>query len=224
MRGSLSARRPSPAMIVALIALFAALGGTGYAALKLPKNSVSAKQIKKNAVTTPKIKKNAVTGAKIRKGTINGSDINIATLGTVPSAAAANSVPPLEGTHLVGTAGEPPFEGGSSNFGSVEGLNTQAVGYFKDREGVVHLQGLANVGPGPVPVIFSLPPGFRPASGQILFFNTFCSGTTCSGEGNGQLLVAGSNVFLPGFAFNGAVLANTEATVSLDGISFRAAN
>ena len=31
---------PSPALAVALLALFVALGGTGYAALKLPNNSV----------------------------------------------------------------------------------------------------------------------------------------------------------------------------------------
>jgi hypothetical protein len=211
-------------MIVALIALFAALGGTGYAALKLPKNSVSAKQIKKNAVTTAKIKKNAVTGAKIKKGTINGSDINIASLGTVPSAATANSVPPLEGTHFVGTAGEPPFEGGSSNYGPASGLNTQAVGYFKDREGVVHLQGLAKTGTGPAAPIFSLPPGFRPATGTMLFFHAFCSGGPGCPEQDGQVLVAGSNVFAPGIAFNGAVIASPESAVSLDGISFRAAS
>ena len=48
--------RPSPAMIVALIALIVAMGGTGYAAIKLGRNSVGTKQIKKNAVTTSKVK------------------------------------------------------------------------------------------------------------------------------------------------------------------------
>ena len=48
--------RPSPAMTVALVALFVAMGGTGYAALKLPKNSVGSKQIKKNAVTSSKVR------------------------------------------------------------------------------------------------------------------------------------------------------------------------
>jgi hypothetical protein len=43
-------------MIVAIIALVAAMGGTGYAALKLPKNSVGAKQIKKGAVSSSKVK------------------------------------------------------------------------------------------------------------------------------------------------------------------------
>ncbi len=33
-------RLPSPAMVVACVALTVALGGTGYAAIKLPRNSV----------------------------------------------------------------------------------------------------------------------------------------------------------------------------------------
>jgi hypothetical protein len=39
-------RRPSPALVVALIALFFALGGTGYAVSRLPKNSVTSAQVK----------------------------------------------------------------------------------------------------------------------------------------------------------------------------------
>ncbi len=62
--------------LVALLALFVALGGSAYAATQLPKNSVGSKQLKKNAVTTAKIAKGAVTGAKI----------NLKTLGTVPAA------------------------------------------------------------------------------------------------------------------------------------------
>jgi hypothetical protein len=74
-------RRPSPAMTVALIALFVAMGGTGYAALKLPRNSVGTKQIKNNAVT----------GSKVKNGSLTGADINGGTLGTIPAATHANS-------------------------------------------------------------------------------------------------------------------------------------
>ena len=58
-------RRPSPALVVAVVALFVAMGGTGYAAFKLPKSSVGTKQIKKNAVT----------GAKVKSGTLGLSDL-----------------------------------------------------------------------------------------------------------------------------------------------------
>jgi hypothetical protein len=63
-------RAPSPALVVAVVALFVALGGTTYAATSLPKNSVGAKQLKKNAVTGVKIKSGAVTKTKINKKTI----------------------------------------------------------------------------------------------------------------------------------------------------------
>ncbi len=54
-------RWPSPALVIASVALIVSLGGTSYAALKLPKNSVGAKQIKKNAVTSAKIKNGTLT-------------------------------------------------------------------------------------------------------------------------------------------------------------------
>jgi hypothetical protein len=47
-------------MVVALIALFVALGGGAYAAFKLPKNSVGTKQIKRHAVTPPKLSKKTI--------------------------------------------------------------------------------------------------------------------------------------------------------------------
>jgi hypothetical protein len=60
-------RAPSPALVISLAALFVALGGTTYAAVGLPKNSVGSRQLKKNAVTSAKIKNGAVTARKIDK-------------------------------------------------------------------------------------------------------------------------------------------------------------
>jgi hypothetical protein len=51
---------PSPAMIVAIVALIAALAGSAYAAKK-----IGSHQLKKNAVTTNKIKDGAVTSSKL---------------------------------------------------------------------------------------------------------------------------------------------------------------
>ena len=42
MRGRL---RPSPAMVVAFIALFVAIGGSSYAVTRLPSGSVGSKQL-----------------------------------------------------------------------------------------------------------------------------------------------------------------------------------
>jgi hypothetical protein len=57
--------RPTPALIVAFVALFAAMGGFGYAAGKLKPHSVKAKNIKDGAVTTAKIADGAVTTPKL---------------------------------------------------------------------------------------------------------------------------------------------------------------
>lgn len=77
--------RPSPALVVACVALFVALGGTGYAALKLPKNSVGSKQIKKRAVRNSEIANNAVTGAKVRRGSLTASDFRASSLPSGPA-------------------------------------------------------------------------------------------------------------------------------------------
>jgi hypothetical protein len=67
---------PSPALVISLIALFVALGGTSYAAiaLKIPKNSVGTAQLKNGAVTAPKLN-SAVLKSYLKAG------------GTLPSGA-----------------------------------------------------------------------------------------------------------------------------------------
>jgi hypothetical protein len=50
---------------VGIIALFAALGGTSYAATQLPRNSVGGEQIRAGAVTAVKIHNGAVSSAKL---------------------------------------------------------------------------------------------------------------------------------------------------------------
>jgi hypothetical protein len=78
-------------MVVALLALFIAMAGTGYAATQLPANSVGSNQLKKNAVERVKIKNNAVNGAKVLDGSLAGADIKESSLAKVPSAALADT-------------------------------------------------------------------------------------------------------------------------------------
>jgi hypothetical protein len=67
--------RPSPAMIVACIALLVALGGTSVAAVsQLGRNSVGPNQLQFGAVTNPKIRNNAVTSAKVRNRSLLRAD------------------------------------------------------------------------------------------------------------------------------------------------------
>ena len=62
--------RPSPAMVVACAALFVSLGGVGYAAITLPKNSVGTKQLKRNAVNSAKVKKHSLLRSDFKRGQI----------------------------------------------------------------------------------------------------------------------------------------------------------
>src|SRR5256885_8007538 len=59
---------------IAWLALFVALGGASYAAIKLPANSVGSRQIKRNAVTSSKIKRNAVTSSRVKDRSLLASD------------------------------------------------------------------------------------------------------------------------------------------------------
>jgi hypothetical protein len=61
-------RRPSPAMVVACVALTVALGGTSYAAAKLPKNSVGMAQLKRNAVVSAKVRNRSLLALDFKRG------------------------------------------------------------------------------------------------------------------------------------------------------------
>src|SRR5512143_241131 len=68
-------RRPSPAMGVALAALFVALGGTSVAAISyLPENSVGTKQIQNDSVTRAKIAHESITSVLVKDGSLTAGD------------------------------------------------------------------------------------------------------------------------------------------------------
>ncbi|HYU59643.1 MAG TPA: hypothetical protein VEK39_02685 [Solirubrobacterales bacterium] len=74
-------KRPSPAMVIAILALFVALAGVGVAAVKLKKNSVLSKHIKNGEVKSVDVEDNGMTG----------TDIDESTLGLVPNAQSAET-------------------------------------------------------------------------------------------------------------------------------------
>lgn len=61
-------RKPTYAEVVATLALFVALGGVSYAAIKIPNNSVGAKQLKKNAVDSSKVKDRSLLARDFKQG------------------------------------------------------------------------------------------------------------------------------------------------------------
>jgi hypothetical protein len=70
------AGRLTYANVVATLALFVALGGASYAAIKIPKNSVGTKHIKKGAITTDKIRNGAIGSGKIKNGSLTEDDFD----------------------------------------------------------------------------------------------------------------------------------------------------
>ncbi|HKO39359.1 MAG TPA: hypothetical protein VJU14_13425 [Solirubrobacterales bacterium] len=68
-------RHLSVANVLSCTALFVALGGSAFAAVKLNAGQVKAVNIANQAVTNPKIKQQAVTSGKIKNGGVNALDI-----------------------------------------------------------------------------------------------------------------------------------------------------
>ena len=85
--------RPSPAMLVAVTALVASLGGTSYAAASLAKDSVGSSQIRKSAVKTADIASNAVTSAKVKNGSLLAADFKSGQLPAGPAGAEGKAGP-----------------------------------------------------------------------------------------------------------------------------------
>ena len=83
--------------VIALLALFIALGGTSYAVTALPKNSVGTQQLKKNAVT----------GVKVKNGSLSSADFAAGTLlkGDTGASGATGATGPQGATGAAGPAG-----------------------------------------------------------------------------------------------------------------------
>ena len=93
-------RRPSPALVVASLALLVALGGTGYAAVALPRDSVGAAQLRTGAVGS----------AEVRNGALRAVDVAPAALAALhgrtgpQGPAGPKGEPGLSGIEIVGAS------------------------------------------------------------------------------------------------------------------------
>jgi hypothetical protein len=174
--GWLTSRRPQPALVVALVALIAATGGTATA---LPgRNTVDRNDVKKNAIRSKAIKNGqvaradiadgAVTGAEIADGAVTGAEIADGAVGGADIAKGgvsgaeiadgtvrASDLDPIEPYHTIGAPGEPQFfNGGEGDCVWTSGLEnapgTAPPGFAKDALGRVWLRGVltATAGPG----------------------------------------------------------------------------
>ena len=112
--------------------------------------------------------------------------------------------------HLVGNPGEPVFQ---NNCANKNDPRATPVGFFKDDQGVVHLQGIYVCNTSGV-VAFQLPRGYRPPTGKTMYFPL--------ANGGGAAIVAVNGPGITGQPAGG-VSCNGAGNCFLDGISFRAA-
>lgn len=119
---------------------------------------------------------------------------------------------------IVGAAGQPPFLNGSENrtFPTPPG-EYQQVGFYKDGQGIVHLEGV--VKPGTVDplvgLIFELPVGYRPAPGKFLAFQP---------TSEQSVLIGGTGTKLSTVTTSGMVVVPNPdgSAIPLSGITFLA--
>src|SRR5712691_974691 len=95
-------KRPSPALVISMIALFVSLGGVSYGVAtgsidsrEIKNNSIRSKDIRNNQVNTNDIRNNSVRGKDVRNSSLTGADVAAnkltgadvleSSLGTVPS-------------------------------------------------------------------------------------------------------------------------------------------
>jgi hypothetical protein len=76
--------RPSTPTAIALLALFISLGGTTYATINLPANSVGTRQLKDGAVSGEKLRRNAVSSSQVKDGSLLAKDFKAGQLPAGP--------------------------------------------------------------------------------------------------------------------------------------------
>lgn len=85
---------------MSLIAVFIALGGTGYAAVNLPRNSVGNRQIRNNAVTGGKVK-----NGSLQAGDFKAGDLPAGRTGAAGPVGPIGPVGPMGATGAIGETG-----------------------------------------------------------------------------------------------------------------------
>jgi hypothetical protein len=200
--------------VVSGLALFVALGGSGYAATQ-----ISGSDIANESISGKKLKHRTIGARKLKKNTLGSTEIDESRLGEVPKARAARAASDVvdpEPVRLVGRPGQPQFDPSCGNASAVGAEpERQPVGFYKDREGAVHLQGVYKCSTDEV-LVFSLPAGYRPADGHVVSELALCVSGCASG------VAAPINVHGSGTGLTAGAVTGVGTSMSFDGITFRA--
>jgi hypothetical protein len=94
--------RPSPSLVVALVALFVSLGGVSYG---VATGSIDSREIKNNTIRSKDVRNNNITGKDVRgirgrdvtDDSLSGRDVLESSLAPVPNATRANSASTVGG-------------------------------------------------------------------------------------------------------------------------------
>jgi hypothetical protein len=199
------------ANVMATIAVFVALGGASYAAVVVPKNSVGTKQLKNGAVTAQKVKRHSLVATDFASGRLpageQGPKGDPGPGVSKPLTADQLNIP---ATYIsAGLADGSPGCGSNHGFVNWTPENYERVGYYRGPDGIVHLRGTAAQCYPDNGLIFTLPPGYRPAGRSV-----FLVPEPVAYEGGPKVSIGADGVVE-------AYVPNTEYKVSLDGISFR---
>lgn len=175
------------------LALFLVLtGGTAFAVTQIDRNSVKSKHIVDGQVKEADLADGSVTTDKIPDGTVSNADL----------AAREGVQTPTMANCATSTPWNTPVAFALS------------AGYWKDRSGVVHLQGSIGCTAGNATeggTIFTLPAGYRPA--DIVRWGALSNNAAIS-----QIAVLGSGDVV----YDGPDSNSNDDYVSLDGFTFRA--
>jgi hypothetical protein len=124
-------KRPSPSMIVALVALVVALGGTAYAAQHINGGAIM---------------KQTIGGGKLKKKTLTGFQINTNKLGVVPSAKRAAHTYWAVVNNPTGTGNAQLARASDSGITAAEGGGAVVIAFPQNISGCANVAGRNNAG------------------------------------------------------------------------------
>jgi hypothetical protein len=132
------ASRLTYANVMATLAVFIALGGSSYALIELPRNSVGSTQIKRGAVGPSEIRTNAVRSRDVKRRSLRLSDLSKRARGALRGRTGAPGPPGSPGTlaakffAAVAASGEPARGNVTSFEHTVGGSGSYTLGFAQN--------------------------------------------------------------------------------------------